>query len=245
MPGMAGQSVGQIATLLRPSGIRSGNPISVMLAMMAPARNPASRPSNVREFPRDRVGDAELVAKVAAGEAQALSVVWDRYATTVRAALFACLGPDHAIDDLLQEIFLGFYRRAGRIENPSALRSYLLGAAVRSATFERRTRARRSRWVGVFASVVRHDAMHGSEVEANDVVRTLVRALAAIPARAREAFVLRYVDDLSPAEVAIALGVSESTAKRAIAKGRERVLFHASSDPILHRYLLSCTGGRL
>lgn len=201
--------------------------------------------SNVREFPRGRMGDAELVAKVASGDEQALNVVWERYAGAVRAALYACLGPDHAIDDLLQEVFLGFYRRAGRIQNPSALRSYLLGAAVRGATFERRTRARRSRFLGLFALGVRRDTGSASDIEANDVARTLVRVLALLPERAREAFVLRYVDDLSPAEVAVALGVSESTAKRAIAKGRERVLFHAGKDSALHGHLLRITGGRL
>lgn len=215
-----------------------------MLARVARASESAIRGSNVREFPRERVADAELVARVAAGDAQAVSLVWERYASAVRAALFVCLGPDHAIDDLLQEVFLGFYRRAGQIQNPSALRSYLLGAAVRSATFERRTRARRSRWLGLFASDAGHAVVHSPEVEANDVVRTLVRLLSSIPARAREAFVLRYVDDLSPAEVAVALGVSESTAKRAICKGRERMLSLAAKDSVLRGFLSTMLGGR-
>lgn len=215
-----------------------------MLAEMAPVREPSTYSSNVREFPRDHVGDADLVARVADGDAQALNVVWDRYAVAVRAALFACLGPDSAIDDLVQDVFLGFYRRAGQIHNPAALRSYLLGAAVRSATFERRTRARRSRWLGLFASRSERSRSQPPDVEVNDVVRTLVRVLSTLPARAREAFVLRYVDDLSPPEVAVALGVSESTAKRAIAKGRERVLMHSSTDPVLHGYLLTTLGGR-
>lgn len=215
-----------------------------MLARVARAPDSAIRASNIREFPRERVGDAELVARVASGDAQALSITWNRYAPAVRSALYACLGPDHAIDDLLQEVFVGFYRRAGQIQNPSALRSYLLGAAVRSATFERRTRARRSRWLGLFASDTGHELVHAPEAEANDVVRTLARVLASIPERAREAFVLRYVDDLSPAEVALALGVSESTAKRAITKGRERVLCLAAKDALLCSYLQSVLGGR-
>src|SRR5512145_1226882 len=216
-----------------------------MLAIVVPAPEPSSvRPSNIREFPRDRLSDAELVAKVACGDAQALNVVWSRYAGAVRAALYACLGPDHSIDDLLQEVFLGFYRRAKSIHNPAALRSYLLGAAVRSATFERRTRARRSRWIGLFAGQSQQVTSHAPEVEANDIARTPVPVLGALPERAREAFVLRYGEDLSPAGVALAVGVSESTAKRAIAKGRERVLFHASKDSLLHGYLLATTGGR-
>ena len=216
-----------------------------MIGVMPAVKDAAPRPSNVRELPRDRLSDADLVARVASGDGQAVMLVWNRYAASVRAALFASLGPDHAIDDLLQEIFLGFFRRAGQIENPSALRSYLLGAAVRSATFERRTRARRSRWIGLFASDTRHEAVYAPEVDAHDVVRSLSKVLEQLPERAREAFVLRYVDDLSPAEVAVAIGVSESTAKRAIAKGRERVLFYAARDSVLHGYLSKVMGGRL
>jgi len=215
-----------------------------MLGAMPAARDEQPRPSNVREFPCDRVSDAQLVERVAKGDGQALMLVWDRYAKAVRSALFASLGPDHAIDDLIQEVFLGFFRRASKIENPQALRSYLLGAAVRSATFERRTRARRSRWLGLFASDCRIESAYSPEVGAKDVVRSLTKVLEQLPERAREAFVLRYVDDLSPTEVALALGVSESTAKRAIAKGRERVLFHAARDPVLHGYLSKIMGGR-
>jgi RNA polymerase sigma-70 factor (ECF subfamily) len=216
-----------------------------MIAAMSAVRDSVVRPSNVREFPRDRVSDAELVERVARGDEQALMVVWDRYAGAVRSALFASLGPDHAIDDLLQEVFWGFFRRAANIENPSALRSYLLGAAVRSATFERRTRARRSRFLGIFAMNSQFEIAHAPEVEASDVIRSLAHVLEQLPARAREAFVLRYVDDLSSAEVAVALGVSESTAKRAIAKGRERVLFFATRDSVLHGYLSRFMGGCL
>lgn len=215
-----------------------------MIAAMAAVREEKAKTSNVREFPRDRTTDAELVGRVASGDGQALMLVWDRYAPAVRSALYASLGPDHAIDDLLQEVFLAFYRRASKIENPQALRSYLLGAAVRSATFERRTRARRSRWLGLFASDHRIESSYSPEADASDVIRCLTRVLEQLPERAREAFVLRYVDDLSPAEVAIALGVSESTAKRAIAKGRERVLVHALRDPLLHGYLSKIMGAQ-
>jgi DNA-directed RNA polymerase specialized sigma24 family protein len=51
------------------------------------------------------------------------------------------------------------------------------------------------------------------------------------------AFVLRYAEDLSPQEVALALGVSEAKARRAITRGRERVLSLAKAEPALVTYL--------
>jgi DNA-directed RNA polymerase specialized sigma24 family protein len=60
-----------------------------------------------------------------------------------------------------------------------------------------------------------------------------------IPERERQAFVLRYVQDLSPEEVAQALRIPKGTAKRAIAKGRSLVLLRARKDAALMQYLES------
>jgi DNA-directed RNA polymerase specialized sigma24 family protein len=51
------------------------------------------------------------------------------------------------------------------------------------------------------------------------------------------AFVLRYAEDLSPSEVATALGISAAKARRAITKGRERVLALGRGEPALGAYL--------
>lgn len=193
--------------------------------------------SVVRAFPRERFSDAELVAAVARGDRDALTAVWNRYAGAVRSALFAGLGPDHSLDDLVQEVFISFYGGAGRLERPSALKAYLLGSAVRIAAFERRTRGRRSRWMALFGIYFGESRLQQPEVEGRDAVRALDRVLGSLSERARMAFILRYVEDLSPAEIATALGTSEATAKRAISKGREKVVLFAHREPALRDYV--------
>jgi len=202
---------------------------------MKPEPSPRAACS-VRAFPRERCSDAELVSAIAAGDEEALVAIWKRHGSAVRATLFACLGPDSAIDDLVQEVFLSLYRRAARIDNPAQVRSYLLGAAARSATFERRTRARKARWLGLFERERADSVSRPYDWEARDALRLLQEILQRVPERPRLAFVLRYVDDLSPADVGLALQLSTSTAKRAIAKGRERVLALARREPALAEY---------
>ena len=58
---------------------------------MATAARPDSRWSNVHPFPKERFSDAELVAAVALGDHTALEIIWNRYATAVRSALFSAL----------------------------------------------------------------------------------------------------------------------------------------------------------
>jgi RNA polymerase sigma-70 factor (ECF subfamily) len=186
------------------------------------------------------IPDADLVSSVVEGNKVSLRTVWDRYLASVRATLRSLLGPDHVVDDLTQEVFLTFYRSASRIRDPSALRSYLLGVATRLASFEIRTRTRRHRWYRLFHwSSVESGEGRSPDVDERDALRALRDLLARIPDRERQAFVLRYVQDLSPAEVAQAMGIPTGTAKRAISEGRRRLLLRAQKEPALRQYLRS------
>lgn len=206
--------------------------------LMSTAARPDPQKSNIRPFPKERFSDAELVMAVGQGDHEALDVIWRRYAPAVRATLYSALGPDHGIDDLIQDVFISFYRCAGRLNNPSALKAYLLGSAVRIAAFERRTRGRRSKWLGVFQQIG-FDAQERQlpEVGQVDLLRALHRVLDQVSERPRTAFILRYVEDLTISEIAIAMSTSEATAKRDVARGRARVLLLASREPSLCDYL--------
>jgi RNA polymerase sigma-70 factor (ECF subfamily) len=205
---------------------------------------PENRSETVVAFPRSRLTDAELVHAVCAGDHDALSAIWTRYVSDVRAMIHSSLGPDPAIDDLVQEVFVGFYRNASRLENPRALRSYLLGIAARLSAFELRTRTRRFRWLRFTKSGALPDVPAESPVEPRDSLRTLRGVLSRVPELPRMAFLLRYVEDLSPEEVAVALGVSTAKARRAITHGRERVLTLGQREPALLPYLEPWLEGR-
>lgn len=189
-------------------------------------------------FPRPRSTDAELVRAVAEGDHAALATVWNRYVGDVRRAIHSCLGTDSATDDLVQDVFVAFHRNAARLSSPSALRSYLLGIAARLCAFELRTRTRRFRWLRFTKTgELPEGPLVESPVDSRDSLRALRRVLTRIPELPRLAFILRYAEDLSPEEVAIALGVSDSKARRAITKGRERVLALGRVEPALLPYL--------
>ena len=208
------------------------------LQTMVPAAQPDPQWSNVRPFPKERFCDAELVAAVAQGDHRALETVWNRYAGAVRSTLFSALGPDHSIEDLIQDVFISFFRGAARLQNPAALKPYLLGSAVRIAAFERRTRGRRSKWLGVFREA-RAQAAEAQlpDVEQGEVLAALRRILDQVSERPRTAFILRYVEDLTVSDIAIALQTSEATAKRDVARGRARVLLLAGKEPTLCDFL--------
>jgi RNA polymerase sigma-70 factor (ECF subfamily) len=188
-------------------------------------------------FPQDRYGDAQLVADVARGDRAALGVVWDRYAKLVRGVLIGAIGPDGVVDDLQQEVFLAFYKGAGRIEQGGALRGYLIGVAVRLAALEIRRRKVR-RWVGLSSTGELPDLPVAPEdSEGRESLRALYRVLDQLGSRRRLAFVLRHVQGLEILEVAEALGISESTTRRELSRAQQQLAALAKREPALTQYL--------
>jgi len=129
------------------------------------------------------------------------------------------------------------------MRDANALRAFLIAVAVRLVTVELRRRRVR-RWVTLSPT----DQMPDSSVLPKDfagleTLRGLYRILARMPHRRRLAFVLRNVQGLEITEVAKALDVSESTAKREISRANEVIRIRSHGEPALWQYLQSLEGG--
>jgi RNA polymerase sigma-70 factor (ECF subfamily) len=194
-------------------------------------------PGQVSRFPAERLGDAELVQAAARGDADAISVIWDRYAGLVRGVLRGALGPDLIVEDLLQEVFIALVRGAKAIHEGAALRGYLVGVAVRLAALELRRRKVR-RWVTLSPTGELPDtAIMPRDSEGRQALQALYRVLDQLGSRRRLAFVLRHVQGMGLTEVAAALQVSESTARRELVRARAHVVKSGRREPALHAYL--------
>jgi RNA polymerase sigma-70 factor (ECF subfamily) len=170
---------------------------------------------------------------------RAWEVIWHRHSAAVRSVVRACVGSDSAVDDLVQEAFVALHRAIHRLEQPHALRPYLLGAAARLAALELRTRTRRLRWLRLTASGELPETSAPPAFADSETVHALTRVLGQLGPDLRVAFVLRYVEDFSPGEVARALGISESSAKRLATRARDRVLLLAEREPTLAAFNLA------
>lgn len=187
--------------------------------------------------------DASLVEGAAEGDREAVGAVWDRYSGMVRGVLYGAMGPDHAIEDLVQEVFLAFLRGVKGIGDGAALRGYLASVAVRQAAFEIRKRKVR-RWVGLSPTgELPEGETKGEDVEGRAALRALDRVLGKLSQRRRMAFVLRDVQGLEMLEVAKALDVSESTLRRELLGAREQVHRWAAREPALADFLSRVKGG--
>ena len=192
----------------------------------------------IRRLPNSAtIDDAALARLAAAKDPRAAAALWDRYSTLVRGILRRTLGPVAEVEDLVQEAFIGMFRTLGGLRDPDALRSFIVGTAIRTARSELR-RKRVKRWLSLTSTgqLPDHEEPGAVDPEARRAVKRLYEVLDTIDDRGRMAFVLRHMEGYELTEVAEALGISLATTKRALAKAQERVNAIVKRDPLLAPY---------
>jgi RNA polymerase sigma-70 factor (sigma-E family) len=125
------------------------------------------------------------------------------------------VGDRASAEDIVQDAFLGLYRRWDRLPDTSAPLAYLRVCVLNGCRSALRRRSRALR-VGNFAE----PSAESAEAVAllSEEQRAVAGALRGLPERQREALVLRYYLDLSEAEIAAAMGISRGTVKSATSR---------------------------
>jgi RNA polymerase sigma-70 factor (sigma-E family) len=134
------------------------------------------------------------------------------YASIARLA--AMLGADDP-EDVAQEAFARLYHRQAALRDQGAALSYLRATACNLT----RNRVRHLRVAARWRSRGEDDRSSEQLVIASEERGEVRAALAALPARQRQALVLRYWLDLPYSDIAEAMGVSVGTVKAALSRG--------------------------
>jgi RNA polymerase sigma-70 factor (ECF subfamily) len=180
--------------------------------------------------------DAAIAEALRGGERQAELEAWNRFSPGAAQTLRRLLGPGPDREDLLQEVFLRFYKRIRTLREPAAVRSFLFGICLRVVRGEIASRTRR-RWLHLTPTgETPETAVPGPDVEARDTIARYYALLERLGAGERSIFVARSIERLSLAEVAEAHGVSISTAQRRLARASKRMAALVRSDPALMRF---------
>jgi RNA polymerase sigma-70 factor (sigma-E family) len=139
-----------------------------------------------------------------------------QYAPLLRLA--HCLVGDRGqAEDVVQDAFSSLYAHWGRLRDPDAAVPYLRSAVIRGSRFVLRHRIRdgQPRWMLI------EQVQPSSEdaVVTSDVNARLAAAVRALPRRQREVLVCRYYLDLSVADTAALLHITDGSVKRHAHRG--------------------------
>lgn len=144
-------------------------------------------------------------------------------------ALYAIRDPDHALD-VVQDAMIKLTENYA--DRPASELPMLFTRIVQNAVYDffRRQKVR-STWVSLFSSFLPeddeadpletlstfeaggHNPSAEDEVDRNQVVNAIEQEIGRLPARQREAFLLRYWEDMDVAETAATMKCSEGSVK--------------------------------
>ena len=163
-------------------------------------------------------------ADVGAGSAsRQVTELYEAHALSLARLALVMLGDAAAAEDVVQDAFLGLYRRWDRLADPAAAQSYLRTSVLNGCRTALRRRARDgvlSAGADAQAAVLTGPSLESAEatVTRGEEHRAVLAAIRRLPARQREALVLRYYLDLTEDQTAEAMRVSRGTVKSATSR---------------------------
>ena len=182
---------------------------------------------------RERAGDSEseIVARIAAGERQALDVLYQRHAQPLFGYLLNFTSDRGLAEEILQDTFVAAWRSASRFEGRSSVKTWLFGIARRQAHNVLRRRNL------IFTDDAALDQTPSDEPEPemtaliNADRQAVVAAIERLNSTHREVLLLAFVQELPYAEMAELLEVPVGTIKSRLSNAKR-----------LLRQLLEATG---
>jgi RNA polymerase sigma-70 factor (ECF subfamily) len=158
-------------------------------------------------------GDADLMRRVAAGDAEALGGLYDRHHARVHGFLRRATGSASDADDVTHEVFLMLTRAAAKYDGRPCAAPFLLGIAAQLVRQRRRTVARWIRTVTTFGRIAQRELQVTPEDIATgaEQLRRFEEALSRLTEEKRLVFLLVEGEGMSGYEASGVLGIPVKT----------------------------------
>ncbi len=169
-----------------------------------------------------RESDGALVRRVLAGDTAAYAGLVARYRDRLGRYAMRMLGNMADVEEALQDTFVRGYRSLARCTDPERFGAWLFGILVNRCRTLGGQRARRQHTVVPDeAAVAKASVEHPAERLAWR--QAIEWAMAQLPPANREAFLLKYVEELSYEEMTELTGVSVAALKMRVLRAREEL----------------------
>jgi RNA polymerase sigma-70 factor, ECF subfamily len=166
--------------------------------------------------------DLELIRSIAAGDKQAMQILFARHNVRVFRFLARFVGGKSAAEDLVSEVFLDVWRQAGRFQGRSQVITWLLAIARNKALSLQR---RSNEELDEHAATAFEDPQDGPEVtlQNRQKAEVLLNCLRQLSLAHREVIDLVYYHEKSIEEVAEITGIPQNTVKTRMFYARKRI----------------------
>ncbi|MEO7083730.1 MAG: RNA polymerase sigma factor [Gemmatimonadaceae bacterium] len=166
--------------------------------------------------------DAVIVARVLRGDVEGFRILVERYHDRYARYAFHMLGNREDAEEALQDAFTRAYRSLGRCEDPERFGAWLFRILVNRCRTLGARRGRRAQTFVVDETAIL-EAAEEHPADRNAWREEIDRALQQLRTEQREAFLLKYVDDMGYDEMSQLTGVGVSALKMRVMRACERL----------------------
>jgi RNA polymerase sigma-70 factor, ECF subfamily len=176
--------------------------------------------------------DVALIRSIAAGDKQAVQILFVRHNVRVFRFLVRFVGDTSAAEDLVSEVFLDVWRQAGGFQGRSQVTTWLLALARNKALSALRRRSTEE--LNEDAAAAIEDPQDNPEVTIQNRQKSeiLLNCLTQLSPPHREVIDLVYYHEKSIDEVAEITGVPQNTVKTRMFYARKRIAELMSAEGI-------------
>jgi RNA polymerase sigma-70 factor, ECF subfamily len=165
--------------------------------------------------------DAQLIAQILAGDVESFRVLVHRHRDMCTRFAVRMLGSHADADDVLQSAFMRAYRGLSKCRDRERFGGWLYRIVLNECrTFASRQRQRDLRFVNDAELIDRAEAKT-DDAPAEDMSEQIEFALAKLPVEQREAFLLKYVEEMSYEDMSAATGVSVPALKMRVKRASD------------------------
>jgi RNA polymerase sigma-70 factor (ECF subfamily) len=174
-------------------------------------------PADVHKLDNER----RVIEACVGGDRQAFEQLYTKYKDKVYGLAYYMCGDQETARDLTQQVFLKAFVSLGSFSFNSQFSTWLLRLAI-NACIDHRRKNRRATFVGIDHSIPQMKTSPHSTAEAvmkRETAEAVECAIKSMSKKLREVVVLKYVADLSYAEISETLGCSIGTVGSRLNRG--------------------------
>jgi RNA polymerase sigma-70 factor (ECF subfamily) len=164
-----------------------------------------------------QMADEEVVRRVLEGETSLFELLIRRYNQRLYRVTKAILKDDQESEDAMQEAYVCAFTNLDRFAGEAKVSTWL----TRIAVYEALGRLRRRKRMDVMPELVSGGANPETSAYVMELHAAIETAVETLPPLYRSVFVLRDIEELSVAETAESLGITEETVKTRLHRGRK------------------------
>jgi RNA polymerase sigma-70 factor (ECF subfamily) len=161
--------------------------------------------------------DSDLVALLKKDNQRAYTEIFERYSKVLVNHAYKILGDHDQANDVVQEVFLAIWNKKNEIVLTGSLSSYLYKATRNKILNHIAHEKVVSRYADSIVDFIQNDYVPSdANLREQELEAIIEKEIALLPAKMREVFLLKKVEELSYEEIALQLNITDKTAKQQV-----------------------------